>query len=183
MITEAVEEVKESKIRDTTELGCTRGNTNNTDINVKIEEYPETAMTVGGTGTETKTSNTIGGAGQAESTQLGISDCVIETDGCPCAAKEIIVQIPDVIDLNKALKEYSDSEKKTEESVFQPRTRRKLKSLDKPRLHSGVIPRHVFYRMLLLKLELARMLSTKNSRLNSKKPAQEILVNGSAMST
>ena len=48
---------------------------------------------------------TIGGTlgAEAKSTDLGIGDCVIETEGCPCASREIVLQIPDIIDLDKAI--------------------------------------------------------------------------------
>lgn len=45
------------------------------------------------------------GGSEAGSTTLSLTDCIVETDGCPCASKEIIRQIPNIIDLDKALKE------------------------------------------------------------------------------
>lgn len=89
MITEAIEEtipiVQTSSVESA-------------EIKVRVDENPESALTVGGTG-------------QANTTQLGISDCVVETDGCPCASKEVIRQIADVIDLDKAIKEAEENEK------------------------------------------------------------------------
>lgn len=45
------------------------------------------------------------GGSVGETTTLSITDCVVETDGCPCASKEIVRKIPNIIDLDAALKE------------------------------------------------------------------------------
>jgi hypothetical protein len=56
-----------------------------------------------------KEKQNVNGGGQENTTTLSITDCVVETDGCPCASKEIIRQIPDIIDLDKALEEAKSS--------------------------------------------------------------------------
>lgn len=53
-------------------------------------------------------SDNIVGGSVAGTTELSITDCIIETDGCPCASTEIIKKIPEVIDISGAVEKKSE---------------------------------------------------------------------------
>jgi hypothetical protein len=107
MITEAIESDESAKVIEEQSKELNILGSCESVLAGPAKDKPEQKVTIGGS----IPNNLLGGNGapshgtEAKSTDLGIGDCVIETEGCPCASREIVLQIPDVIDLDKALEQ------------------------------------------------------------------------------